>query len=203
MHPMQVKADGIPIRISSISFDEHNGIYAFINGQPVYCVQRGYPFRSAVSDMQMLRGEWNTGVSSEGYEDPITGEWIPGSSGIKEGKFSDIVEWMFDLEHPVNAKLFRGWGVWEMNSDHTDAVQVSTAGAPSSKAWLEAYDEDKASDEEVADDEDPKWENRYQGGIDVRKFFDDIGVLAPASFNMESLLTGHEGTVEPYPTTMK
>ena len=202
MHPIQVKADGIPIRISSISFDEHNGIYAFINGQPVYCIQRGYPFRSAVSDMQMLRGEWDTGISSEGYIDEW-GNYVPPSTGIKEGKFSDIVEWMFDLEHPVNAKLFRGWGVWEMNSDHTDAVQVSTAGAPSSKAWLEAYDEDKAPDEEVADDEDPKWENRYQGGLTVRKWFQDIGILAPDSLNIHSLLTGHEGTVEPYPTTMK
>ncbi len=203
-YPLQAKADGIPVSVNSIGFDDHTGIYALINGKPVYCIQRGYPFRSAVSDMQMLRGEWNTGISTDGYIDD-EGNYIPGTTGIKKGKFSELVEWMFDVEHPVNAKLFRGWGVWEMNPDHTDAVQVSTAGAPSSKAWKETFDEDKAPDEEVADDEDPKWENRYQGGIEVRKFFEDIGILTPDSLGdmFHSLLTGHEGTVEPYPTTMK
>lgn len=203
LNPIQTKADGIPIHLTSISFDDHNGMFATINGQPVYCIQRGYPFRSAVSEMQMLRGEWNTGISSPGWEDSTTGEYHPGSDGIYEGKFSDLVTRMYDFSDLTNARVFRGWGVWEMNSDHTDAVQVSTAGAPSSSAWLEAFDEDKAPDEEIADDEDPKWENRYQGGLTVRKWFKEIGILAPDSFNMPSLLTGHEGTVEPFATTMK
>lgn len=53
--PMLVKADGIPVSLGYVPFDEHRGMSIEINGETGFCVQRGYPFRSSVSDIQMLR----------------------------------------------------------------------------------------------------------------------------------------------------
>ena len=53
--PMTVKADGIPVSLGYVPFDEHKGMSVEIDGETGFCVQRGYPFRSSVSDIQMLR----------------------------------------------------------------------------------------------------------------------------------------------------
>lgn len=50
---VQNSVDGdIDIALESIGFDDHKGMKAYINGQEVFCIQRGYPFRSKVSELQ-------------------------------------------------------------------------------------------------------------------------------------------------------
>ena len=80
-----------------------------IDGEVGFCIQRGYPFRSTVSDIQMTRT----------VADNITmAEWIRlNLTNFTEG---------------VGMEYFRGWGSWTLNGDHTDASQVSKTGAPSS-----------------------------------------------------------------------
>lgn len=167
--PMTARAESISLGV--IGFDDHRGMMAYINGKPVYCIQRGYPFRSSVSELQMV--------------------YIEGSAsrGDYAGTIAGCMRYLlYNVESGTEVQLFRGWGGWTINGDHTDATQTSIAGAPTSNAWQEAYDEDKE------DDEDDPYHNRYGGGS-VRKFYLEV-VLA-------NLLTGHEGCVDVFPTTMK
>ena len=67
--PMTAKAESISLGV--IGFDDHRGMMAYINGKPVYCIQRGYPFRSSVSELQMVYIE---GSASRGdYAGTIAG----------------------------------------------------------------------------------------------------------------------------------
>lgn len=172
--PITANAEGISLDV--VAFDDHRGMWAFINGKPVYCVQRGYPFRSRVSDLQMTTGSWTTG--GEG-------------STTTEGRLSTIASegWLFTDDGSGKLTEFRGWGQWEMNEDLTDAIQVGTDGAPSSLDWLEIFDED------MEDEQDEPYRNRYQGQGGIRRFFDEVSI--------PGLITGHEGSVEPYDTIMK
>lgn len=172
--PITANAEGISLGV--VAFDDHRGIWAFINGRPVYCVQRGYPFRSRVSDLQMTTGSWTTG--GEG-------------STTTEGRLSTIASegWLFTDDGSGKLIEFRGWGQWEMNEDLTDAMQVGTDGAPSSLDWLEVFDED------MEDEQDEPYRNRYQGQGGIRRFFNEVSI--------PGLITGHEGSVEPYDTVMK
>lgn len=171
MKPMTAYA--IPISTGSIPFDDHRGMTAKINGSYVYCVKRGYPFRSKVSDIQMVRGEAN------GHE----------------GTLADITQYLYSLDISDVADgfdTFRGWGQWQINGDKTEAYQVGTNGAPSSDAWLEEFEE------HTEDDEDEPYRQRYPGGIEVRKWFSEVGLQIRGG-----KITGHEGAIDVYPTTMK
>lgn len=152
--------------LSSIAFHDHNGMIARanINGrwEYVYCIQRGYPFRSYVSELQMVYAN------------------IYGNEGTIASNIRDL------LAHAENngsgLSLFRGWGDWELNGDHTDAdVQVSTDGAPSSEAWQEVFTEFRD------DDEDDAVNNKFEGSGDasIREWMLRVG----------HLLTGHEGSL--------
>ena len=90
-----------------------------------------------------------------------------------------------------------------MNSDYTDAVQVSNTSAPSSDERDEAFTRFKNPDESEPDDENDKFTNRYQGGEIIRRFLDDIGYLRPDSWGGDTKLTGHEGTRETYKVRLK
>ena len=166
--PMTAKAESISLGV--IMFDDHRGMMAYINGKPVYCIQRGYPFRSSVSELQMV--------------------YIEGSAyhGDYAGTIAGCMRYLLYDFDGTELQYFRGWGGWTINGDHADATQSSTAGAPTSSAWQEVFDEDKE------DDEDEPYGNRYGGGT-VRKFHQEV-VIA-------NLLTGHEGCVDVFFTTMK
>lgn len=166
----------INISISSqpLYFDDHKGMQASINGQPVFCIQRGYPFRSNVSELQMVYA--STGADMMGVSN--------------EGTIAYIIRYLLHQQsgfHASDTEFFRGFGEYTINDDHTDAIQTSTDGAPSSLAWQEVFDEDKD------DDEDSPYENRYQGTGRIRKF----------SVEIMGYLTGHEGCLEPFKTQMK
>lgn len=166
----------ISISISSqpLYFDDHKGMQASINGQPVFCIQRGYPFRSMVSELQMVYA--STGADMMGVSN--------------EGTIAYIIRYLLHQQsgfHASDTEFFRGFGEYTINDDHTDAIQTSTNGAPSSLAWQEVFDEDKD------DDEDSDYENRYQGTESVRKF----------TIEIRDYLTGHEGCLEPFKTQMK
>lgn len=117
IQPMTVKADGIPISLGYVPFDEHRGMSIKINGEDGFCVQRGYPFRSNVSDIQMLR------VAGE---DITMSEWI--RKNLMNYAGQDVWEY------------FRGWGTWTLNGDHTDASQTSQSGVPSSDIIDEVFE---------------------------------------------------------------
>lgn len=160
----------IDISISSepLYFDDHKGMQASIDGQPVFCIQRGYPFRSRVSELQMV-------ITTEGYH---------------SGTIASLMRYYLVNMGDANesASYFRGFGEWTINADHTDATQTSISGAPSSLAWQEVFDED------MEDDEDSPYENRYKGDIGtVRRWLDEV----------KNLMTGHEGSLEPFKTQMK
>lgn len=169
MRPMAAKAEGISLSV--IGFDDHRGMMAYINGKPVYCIQRGYPFRSAVSELQMV--------------DATVSDMIGGSHN---GTIASEIRYLLNqMSEGGEFLMFRGWGGWTLNGDHTDATQTSTAGAPSSDAWLEVFEE------HTEDDEDDPYRNRYQGSGSVRKWMQEV----------KPYLTGHEGCVAKYATTMK
>lgn len=176
MKPIKVNAtsSGYPISISALTFDDHKGMYAKINvnGQwyYIYCIQRGYPFRSAVSDLQMVTATISNAWNHEYY-----------------GTIASNIRYMLMATDGSTLYYFTGWGQWEMNGDLTNAYQVGTDGAPSSKAWEEAFTE--FGD----DDEDDSYNNRYQGTGDVKKWIAEV----------RPHLTGHEGSVEPQATRMK
>ena len=160
----------INISLESIGFDDHRGMKAYINGREVFCIQRGYPFRSRVSELQMVQTS------------------IDGNSGTIASLVRYLLTDMAGVDK--NAGYFRGWGEYTINEDHTDAKQTSTDGAPSSLAWQEVFDED------MEDDEDSPFENRYQGT-------GDIGTVRRWLAEIKKLMTGHEGSLEPFSTQMK
>lgn len=163
----------ISISISSqpLYFDDHKGMQASINGRPVFCIQRGYPFRSNVSELQM----------------------VTTTEGNNSGTIASLMRYLLvNTSDEQDATYFRGWGSWEINEDHTDARQISTSGAPSSLAWQEVFDED------MDDDEDGDYENRYQGTGDagiVRRWLDEVkkimtgheGCLEPFKTQMKKI----------------
>ena len=164
--PLTVKADGIPIHIiDSVPFADHNGMEASIKGKYVYCTQRGYPFRSKVSELQM--------VNIEDLE--------------FNGTIAANIRYLLRKHTGSDNEYFRGWSEWTLNGDHTDATQTSTEGAPASSAWQEVFDED------MEDTEDSPYENRYTG----------TGSIIQFSQQVLPLITGHEGAIEPFSTTMK
>ena len=168
--PITVHA--IPVQTGSVTFTDHQGMKAKVRGEYIYCIKRGYPFRSSVSELQMVFTD---------VTDVIGGEHsgtIAANLRFLMAQTSSAGQWYW----------FRGWGIWMMNGDHTDAIQTSTSGAPTSNAWLEVFEE------HTDDDEDPYYENRFQGGGEnVRKWFSEV----------KPFLTGHEGCVDVYPTTLK
>lgn len=170
--------------IPGIQFTDHVGMKPSLHGHFIYCAQRGYPFRSMCSEMQMCRGTY------EG----------------KEGKLNDIVGYFNqpDLQSGLH-KWYRGWGSdWQMNSDYTDAIQLSDVNAPSSDERDEAFDRFKNPDESEPDDENDRFTNRYQGGEVIRRFIDEVGYLTPPSWGSnDSKLTGHEGTRNTYNVRLK
>ncbi len=173
--PIKVNAtSGYPISIDALTFDDHKGMYAriYVNGQwhYIYCIQRGYPFRSAVSDLQMVTTT-------------ITDSW----GNQFNGTIANNIRHMIQQSDGETLFYFVGFGQWEMNGDLTNAHQVGAEGAPSSKAWQEAFTE--FGD----DDEDDNYNNRYQGTGDVRRW----------SYEVKSKITGHEGSIEPHATRMK
>ena len=191
--------------IESIQFSDHKGMMARIHGGFLYCTQRGYPFRSMCSEMQMTRGFYDTGIHIGGYTDPETNEWVPEETITYEGKLADIVSHMNNTSTGSSGKAlwWRGWGRWTMNSDYTDAYQVDNSSAPSSDERSETFDRFKNPDESEPDDENPYFTNRYQGGEIIRRFLDYPGYLYPREWNApdqehKSKLTGHEGTRPTY-----
>ena len=170
---VQNSVDGdIDIALESIGFDDHKGMKAYINGQEVFCIQRGYPFRSKVSELQMVYSTVQSGLAQVEHD----------------GTIASLIRYMLsDLTSLIGVEYFRGWGTWEINEDHTDAIQISTDGAPSSLAWKEVFDED------MEDNEDDSYNNRYQGTDTIRKWTEQV----------KDFITGHEGCVEPFKTQMK
>lgn len=169
--PMTVNA--IPIQTNGIRFSDHQGMEARVYGEHVYCIKRGYPFRSAVSELQMVTTTVTDFIGNN-----------------HTGTIANNIRWLLTGTHNNNGDplYFRGWGIWTINGDHTDAVNVNSAGAPTSSAWLEAFDEN------TIDDEDDPYNNRYQGnGQGIRKWHGEV----------KPYLTGHEGAVTPYATTVK
>lgn len=165
---------GLPTSIEAITFDDHKGMFSRINANGqwhyMYCIQRGYPFRSAVSELQMVKATtYNLGFTHYGTI------------------ANNIRDLFVNISDPAMIKFFRGWGQWEMNSDHTDAYQTGTDGAPSSSAWQEVFTEFEE------DDEDDSFNNRYQGTGSVTNWYRQV----------RPYITGHEGSVEPFPTKMK
>jgi len=165
---------GLPTSIETVAFEDHKGMYVRlnVNGQwhYIYCIQRGYPFRSAVSELQMVKAT----TYNHGFE--------------HYGTIANNIRDLFvNFADPYTLQFFRGWGQWEMNSDHTDAYQIGTDGAPSSSAWQEVFTEFEE------DDEDDSFNNRYQGSGGVTKWYSQV----------RPYITGHEGAVEPFATKMK
>lgn len=169
--------------IPGIQFTDHRGMKPSLHGHYIYCTQRGYPFRSMCSEMQMCRGIY------DGHA----------------GKLNEVVGYfnLPDFQTGLH-KWYRGWGEWAMNSDFTDAYQVSNESAPSSDAREEAFDRFPNPDESEPDDENDRFTNRYQGGETIRRFIDDVGYLTPPSWgSSNSKLTGHEGTKPTYNVRLK
>lgn len=165
-----ITANAIPVQTGGLPFSDHQGMKATVRGQYVYCVRRGYPFRSRVSELQMIR------TTTTSFGDEYT------------GTIADNIRYlMLQNWGNNNALWFRGWGTWTLNGDRTDAYQTSTVGAPTSAAWQEPYEE------HTTDDEDDPYNNRYQGSGTVRRWFTEVSPY----------LTGHEGCVAPYATTLK
>lgn len=165
-------ANAIPIQTNGIRFSDHQGMEARVYGEHVYCIKRGYPFRSSVSELQMV-----TSTVTDFIGDTHTGTI---ASNIR---FISATH-----NNSGDALYFRGWGIWTINGDHTDAIHVNTTGTPTSLAWQEAFDEN------TTDDEDDSYNNRYQGnGTGIRKWYSEV----------KPYLTGHEGCISPYPTTVR
>ena len=69
---VQNSVDGdIDIALESIGFDDHKGMKAYINGQEVFCIQRGYPFRSKVSELQMVYSTVQSGLAQVEHDGTI------------------------------------------------------------------------------------------------------------------------------------
>ena len=149
----------------------------------IWCVERGKPFRSQVSELQMLYA-----TTSDYHGNEVSGlipEIFRDLSSASAG--NDVSNWKF-----------RGWGIWSLNSDHTDAVQVSNLSAPSSLAWQEAFDEDGE------DTEDPNYEEMI-ANTNLR-YGTEAGVYTyhlDWYFDIANKITGHEGCKEVFTTSVK
>lgn len=163
--PIDASAD-YSISLTGINFDNHRSMKATIDGKPVFCIQYGYPFRSKVSDLQMVNG------SVRGHE----------------GTIADNVRYLlFYTDKDWKSEYFRGWGSWSTNGDATDAVQTSTAGAPTSLTWNEDFDD------HASHSEDAPYNNRVTSSGGVTRWLSEV----------YPNMTGHEGSVAPTATQMK
>jgi hypothetical protein len=108
-----------------------------IGGEYVYCIQRGYTFRTKVSELQMV----TMGV---------------GSTDTIASHLRDILA-NKNEETGVIETFFRCWGQAEYNDDNTNLIPTTSDYAPTSYAWQEAFDEDGE------DTEDPDYESKYEG----------------------------------------
>ena len=69
---VQGGVDGdIDITLESIGFDDHRGMKAYINGREVFCIQRGHPFRSSVSELQMVYSTVQSGLTQVEHDGTI------------------------------------------------------------------------------------------------------------------------------------
>lgn len=151
-NPMTADAAEYDTSLEGIVFHDHTGMLAkaYINGkwEYIYCVQRGYPFRSYVSDLQMVY------ATIDGHEGTIA---------------SNIRYLLAQIDSNNDFEYFRGWGSWELNGDHTDAdTQAGTDGAPSSDAWNEVFTEFKE------DDEDDAVQNQYTASESITRWFSEV-----------------------------
>lgn len=151
-NPMTAEAAEYDTSLEGILFHDHTGMLAkaYINGkwEYIYCVQRGYPFRSYVSDLQMVY------ATIDGHEGTIA---------------SNIRYLLAQIDSNNDFEYFRGWGSWELNGDHTDAdTQAGTDGAPSSDAWNEVFTEFKE------DDEDDAVQNQYTASGSITRWFSEV-----------------------------
>ena len=128
-NPLQVKA-GTAVTTTTISFDEHQGMVVHIGNVDGYCVQRGYPFRTYVSDLQSMY---------------VT----------EDGKTMTLAEWIrvnlseYD-EDGNQLQFFAGWGTWKLNDTASNVTNVTTdkSTVPSSGAWTEGFDEETVDGED-------------------------------------------------------
>ena len=171
--PIDASAD-YSISLTGINFDNHRSMKATIDGKPVFCIQYGYPFRSKVSDLQMVNGN-------------VRGH---------EGTIADNVRYLlFYTDKDWKSEYFRGWGYWQLNGDATDAVQTSTEGAPTSSTWNEDF-EDNASHSE-----DTPYNNRVTSSGGVTRWLSRVypnmtgheGSVAPKATQMKKITYAQAG----------
>ena len=124
--PIDASAD-YSISLTGINFDNHRSMKATIDGKPVFCIQYGYPFRSKVSDLQMVT------ANIEGHSGPIS---------------SNVRYILQNTSDDGDNEYFRGWGTWTLNSSHTNATQTSIVGAPTSLTWSEDFDDHSSHSED-------------------------------------------------------
>jgi hypothetical protein len=94
----------------------------------IYCIQRGYPFRRQVSELQMVDSTIDNGV-------------VSGSGTIASNIRLLLHQRFTDKTGSTSIKYFRCWGQAAYNGDHTNAYQSGTNGAPTSSAWTEDFTE--------------------------------------------------------------
>lgn len=148
-NPLQAKA--ATVSSTSLSFDEHKGMVINISGVgDAFCIERGYPFRTKVSDLQ-------------NFYVTVDGETKTLAAFIRENlkfQFKNV-----DAEDPNVTGYFAGWGYYKLNADHTGVINITTSSqmkyVPSSGAWSENFDE------EISDDEDT-----YTTGKDAGMTYD-------------------------------
>lgn len=162
--PINASAD-YSISLTGINFDDHRSMKATIDGKPVFCIQHGYPFRSKVSDLQMVNG------SIEGHNGPIA---------------SNVRYILQNMSDDGDNEYFRGWGIWTLNSSHTNATQTSTEGAPSSSTWNEDFEDNSDHSE------DSPYNNKINNTTSTRWLTE-----------IKPHMQGHEGSVAPKATKMK
>lgn len=188
-YPLKCNAAEYTVTTAATPFKYGNGMVVRIPGRGeeyLWCVQRGVPFRSAVSELQFLKTSFNWGS-------------ISGSIDV-EGLIPEAMRYL-QIEYEYIPGVgdtyisFRGWGIWSMNSDKTDAVQTSTSGAPSSLAWQEAFDEDGD------DNEDSEYEKLIQSN--GQRYGNQAGVIKRWVTEMRSDMTGHEGCIPVFTTAVK
>jgi hypothetical protein len=159
--PQDVKAETTTIALGKVDFDDHNGMSADISGRAAFCIKRGYPFRSFVSDIQMVK-----------IGDITIADWIRKNLiQVNSGEFS----------------FFGGWGVWELNGDHTGITYKSgqdTTNIPSSDVIKEDFDK------EIDDDEDA-----------YVSYKNETSISTDGTFKF-SEIKGHEGAKNVYSTTV-
>jgi hypothetical protein len=121
-------SDSIGITITALGFDDHKGMMTTLKNNYIYCIQRGYPFRRKVSELQMVESTINNGV-------------VSGTGTIASNIRLLLRQRTIDKNGSVQIKVFRCWGQATYNGDHTNAYQSGTNGAPTSSAWTEDFTE--------------------------------------------------------------